>query len=346
MRIAIATVQAPFIQGGADLLASGLATALRRANHEVDIVSMPFRFFPATEVERAMRSWEQENLEAVNGIPVDLVICLKFPTYYLRHPWKVVWLMHQHRTVYELWRHGEDGRPAPSPDEWQLRRRIHRKDREHLGACSKVCTIAKTVSARLLHFNQLRSYPLYHPPPLADSHFAAPAEPFIFFPSRLESHKRQHLLVEALRLTKTPIRAVLAGEGGQHGVLDTAVARSGLDGRVKLVGRLSESELLDHYARCLAVFFGPYDEDYGYVTLEAMLSSKPVITCSDSGGPLEFVLDESTGLIVEPTPAAIARAIDRLTADPDWASKMGDRGREHYRDLDLSWESVVRELTS
>ena len=50
-----------------------------------------------------------------------------------------------------------------------------------------------------------------------------------------------------------------------------------------------------------AIVFAPFDEDYGYVTLESFLAHKPVITTPDAGGPLEFVRDDDNGLICEPT---------------------------------------------
>jgi glycosyltransferase involved in cell wall biosynthesis len=80
------------------------------------------------------------------------------------------------------------------------------------------------------------------------------------------------------------------------------------------------------------------------VTLEAMLSSKPVITCADSGGPLEFVVDGQTGLTADPTPESLARAMDALWTDRRGAAAMGEAGRARYQDLDISWANVVEKL--
>jgi glycosyltransferase involved in cell wall biosynthesis len=92
------------------------------------------------------------------------------------------------------------------------------------------------------------------------------------------------------------------------------------------------------------VFFGPQDEDYGYITLEAMLSSKPVITCTDSGGPLEFVKDEETGFVVEPDPVRIAEKIDWLYTQKKKAREMGQAGRQAYQKKNINWNSVVDTL--
>ncbi len=81
--------------------------------------------------------------------------------------------------------------------------------------------------------------------------------------------------------------------------------------------------MLNLYAHASAVFFGPLDEDYGYVTLEAMLSSKPVITCRDSGGPLEFVVNNETGYVTEPEPEEIAAALEKLMGDAALAKRWG-----------------------
>jgi glycosyltransferase involved in cell wall biosynthesis len=102
--------------------------------------------------------------------------------------------------------------------------------------------------------------------------------------------------------------------------------------------------MLSWYANSLGVFFRPYDEDYGYVTLEAMLSAKPVITCSDSGGPREFVLDGETGFVVEPRPELVADAIDRLAANPGRAAQMGQNGLASYASLGITWDHVVSTL--
>lgn len=102
--------------------------------------------------------------------------------------------------------------------------------------------------------------------------------------------------------------------------------------------------MLNHYTNCLAVFFGPFDEDYGYITLEAMQAAKAVITCTDSGGPLEFISDMQTGIIVEPTPDAISSSIDLLATNKKLAKSLGESARSKYKELDISWGNVVEKL--
>ena len=71
---------------------------------------------------------------------------------------------------------------------------------------------------------------------------------------------------------------------------------------------MPDQQKIDLLSAALAVLVPPLDEDYGYVTLEAMLSARAVITCTDSGGPLEFIEHGATGLVCEPDPAALADA--------------------------------------
>ncbi|MGB5962244.1 MAG: glycosyltransferase family 4 protein [Coleofasciculaceae cyanobacterium] len=344
MRIAVTTVQVPFIRGGAEILAEGLIKAIREAGHEVDEISMPFRFYPVSEVRRSMDIWESENFEYMNGYALDVVICLKFPTFYLKHPNKVAWLIHQHRSVYELWDTPFTEGLSNTSEGKNLRQDIIKRDTKALKSFKNLYTIARTVSERLQHFNQISSIPLYNPPRLANYFYTAPAEPYIFFPSRLEDLKRQDLLIKSMRYVKSPVVALLAGEGGKKTDLKHLISQLNLNQRVRLLGQITDDEMLGFYAHSLGVFFGSYSEDYGYVTLEAMLAAKPVITCSDSGGSLEFVVNGETGFVVEPNPEAVAQAIDELYFNQKGAAEMGKAGLERYHVLDISWDNVVQKL--
>ena len=93
------------------------------------------------------------------------------------------------------------------------------------------------------------------------------------------------------------------------------------------------------YAGALAVVFPPFDEDYGYVTLEAFLARKPVVTTTDAGGPLEFVIDGVNGFVAEPTPESIGTTLAVLFADRARARSMGDAGFDRARPI--TWDGVV-----
>ncbi len=340
----MATTQVPFLRGGAEIQAEGLCRALRTEGHEVDLVTLPFRFAPAEAVRRSMLAWGDEDFATLTGGAPDVVIPLRFPAFYLRHPCKVVWLIHQFRAVYELWESEHDGGLSSSEEGRALRASIIENDGKALGEARALFAESARVAERLLEHNGLHARPLYHPPAGEDEFYRADPDDYVFFPSRLESLKRQDLLVEAMSRVRSPVVALLAGEGGMRPALEAKIAALGLEQRVRLLGRVGREELLGYYAHALAVFFAPFDEDYGYVTLEAALSGKPLITCSDSGGVLELVEPDETALVADPEADAIAEAIDRLHGDRARARAMGAAAHDHYRGLEISWARVVETL--
>jgi glycosyltransferase involved in cell wall biosynthesis len=236
-----------------------------------------------------------------------------------------------------------------SPNGAAVRDAIRHADCELIPQARAVYTIARNVSRRLREFNGIDSTPLYPPPLGAEEYYCAAAEDFLFFPSRLSPMKRQELVLEALTLTREPVRVRLAGGADNaqiHAQLLSRTSDQRLRNRVTWLGRISESEKREHYARCLGVVFPPVDEDYGYVTPEAMLAGKPVVTCTDSGGPLEFVRHRETGLVVEPTPQALAAAFDELWSHRLQARRWGEAGRERYDAMGIGWDRVLDRLAA
>lgn len=345
MKVIVAGVQVPFVRGGGELMMDKLVEAFREAGHQTELLMMPFRFAPAAEVRRAMDAWEQEHLETLGLGPADLFVPLKFPAIYGQHPNKVCWLMHQHRSVYELW-DTPYGASSASAEDRSLKDEIIARDTRHLAAARKVYTISSRVSERLLAYNGVASEPLLQPPPDADDYFCDDQLPYILVPSRLESLKRQELAIRALEASRSDVRLVIVGTGGQMPALQALVESLGIGDRVLFTGEVSRRELVVWYANALAVFFAPFDEDYGFVTLEAMLSSKPVVTCTDSGGPLSFISDGQTGFICEPEPEEIGAVFDELWGNRTGARRAGAQALEHYKTLDLSWSRIVQRLTA
>jgi glycosyltransferase involved in cell wall biosynthesis len=96
------------------------------------------------------------------------------------------------------------------------------------------------------------------------------------------------------------------------------------------------------YAGALGILYAPFDEDYGYVTLEAFLAAKPVITAADSGGTLEFVRDGINGFVCAPDPPALAAAIDRIAGDRSLAERLGGAGQSLARTI--TWDGVIEQL--
>ena len=346
MRVAVVTVQTPFVTGGAELHAAGLVAALERAGHAATLVAIPFNWQPAERILDHMLACRLLDLGGVPGVPIDRVIALKFPAYLVTHPQKVVWLLHQHRPAYDLW-DGPYSDLIADPRGAEVREAIHAADRQAFGEARRVFTNSGNVAARLERFCGIDASPLYHPPPGADRLAPGRQGDYLFFPSRLTRIKRQALVLEALALCREPVKVRFAGmpeDAGYEAALRARTRELGLGDRVEWLGQLSEADKRALYADALGVIYPPTDEDYGYVTLEAMLCAKPVVTCSDSGGPLELVADRAQGRVVAPEPKALAAALDELWSDRAQARRWGEAGAERYRALEITWPRAVEAL--
>jgi len=345
MRIVIATVQVPFVQGGAEILAENLRAAIAARGHAVEIVAFPHQDAAAGDIMGGILACRLLNVTETLAGPVDRLIGMKFPAYLIRHPHKVLWLMHQYRGAYDLW--DTDLGSNQAPDGRQRRAMVMRADAQALAESRATFTISQNVSRRLQRFNGVASTHLYPPPAGSERFSCGQAEDYFFFPSRLSALKRQQLVIQALALCRRDVRVRMAGAPDSPEYAEQTMRLAGELGvtdRVAWLGALSSADLLDHYAHARAVLYPPLDEDYGFVTLEAMLSSKAVITCADSGGTLEFVLPDETGVVAEPTPVALAAAMDELWAAPVRARRMGEAGRARYDSLDISWTTIVDRL--
>lgn len=341
MRILITANHVPFIQGGGEYHMHNLRDELTHRGHQVELLRLPFKFQPENDVLRAMQFCEGFDLNLPNGQQVDRVISLQFPAYGMSHDRHIVWVMHQHRAVYELY-----DQQVHTPQLAMLRQEIHDYDQRVLAKAYRLFANSGRVAQRLQAFNGLNAEPLYHPPPYTERFVTHAPLDYIFAPSRLEALKRQDLLIEAARYITVPVSIIIAGEGGQKHRYQQLIDQYQLQDKVRLIGRISEAEKLSYYAHSLAVFFAPFDEDYGYITLEAWLSSKPVITAVDSGGPTELITHEQDGWIIEPDAQAIAVTIDQAWQHKQRTIEMGRAGRETYHRKQISWDSVIDRLLS
>jgi glycosyltransferase involved in cell wall biosynthesis len=333
--------QTPFVRGGAEILSRELVAALRARGIESDLVSIPFRDSPREELLAHATAWRLLDLSQALERPIDAVIATKFPTYFVRHPAKVAWLVHQHRAAYELCGTSYSDFGHTERDVG-LRRRLIELDTQTLGECRGLFSIANTVSARLERYNGLRAEALYHPPRLAASLRPGPYGDYVLAVSRLEKVKRLDLAIRAFRHVPPPTRLLVAGEGSVRAELEALIEHEQLASRVRLLGHVSDDQMIELMAGCRAVLFTPFDEDYGYVTLEAFLAHKPVVTTSDAGGPLEFVRDGENGYVCAPMPEAVADAVARLAADAAQAGALGEHGFARARTI--TWEGVVERL--
>jgi glycosyltransferase involved in cell wall biosynthesis len=339
VRIAVCAPQVPFERGGAEIFADDLVAELRARDHETDLVTVPYKWYPGERVLSQAFLWRLLDLSESDGRPIELVIATKFPSYAVRHPNKVVWLLHQFRQAYELDR-TELGQFGESAEERATRRAVQRLDRVALGEARKVFATSRNVADRLQRATGIEAEVMPHPPqelPYRTESY----DDFVLSVGRLDRAKRNDLLLEALAADSS-LQCVIVGDGPDRGRLEEIARTHGLDGRVRFTGRVDEEELAGLYARCLAVYYAPVDEDFGMVPYEAFLSAKPVVTTTDAGGPLEVVADRRTGMVVEPRAAALADACSWLRAHVDDAKAWGRAGKEIAHRV--SWGETIARL--
>lgn len=347
-RILVCNSQVPFARGGAETHVAALARELDRRGITVDTVNLPFAWNPRAQIFQSALAWRLIDVSQVGGEPVDLVIATRFPSYLVRHPNKVVWLIHQFRQVYELL-----GTPysdfGPDPEDREAVEMVRGMDARALGEARRIFTNSRNTADRLRRFLGIEGEPLYHPSPLSERLRAqeVDGEPgdYVLAVGRLDAMKRFDLLVEALAAAQSPLRAVVVGDGPERAALAELAESRRVGERIEWVGRVSDDRLATLYGAALAVFYAPFDEDYGYVTVEAFAASRPVVTTPDSGGVLEFVEDGETGLVAEKaTAGALARQLDRLYRDRELGRRLGAAGRRRVAGID--WERVIDRLTS
>ncbi len=341
--VVVAGVQVPFVRGGAEWHLEALQGELCRRGFRAERVQVPFQWTPREEALRSALAWRLLDVSDANGVAIDLFIGTRFPSYAARHKRKVVWLFHPFRQAYDLHEAGVDGF-ADTDDGRRLRQQVIDLDRQALQECRRLFTTSHTNAERLRRFLGLEAQVLRLPLQAPEGWRSDGFEPFVLSVGRLESLKRTDLLVRAAAHLPRGTRVMVVGEGPERARLERLAQTEGVADRVSFLGRLGDDEVKDLYARCGVVFYAPFDEDYGLVTLEAFHSGKPVVTTRDAGGVLEFVRDGQTGLVAEPSPEALGEALRRLLEQPAKARAMGARGRESMRGL--SWDIVVETLTA
>jgi glycosyltransferase involved in cell wall biosynthesis len=341
MRIAVCLPQVPFLRGGAEILAEQLVEELQARGHEAASVTVPFKWYPGTRALSQAFLWRLVDLDEVDARRIDLVIATKFPSYVVRHPNKVVWLFHQLRQAYDLDR-TPLGQFGEGSFDRATRRAIQRLDARALGEARRLFAISGNVADRLQRFLGLEAEVLLPPPQKLDYRCEEYGR-FVLSVGRLDRTKRVELLLEAAA-GHDELEVVVVGEGPERDRLESLARGRGLDGRVTFTGQIPPDELAGLYARCLGVFYAPIDEDFGLVPYEAFLAEKPVVTTRDAGGPVEAVADRETGLVCEPTAAAVGEACTYLASHPDDARSWGRHGRKLAEAI--TWDRVVDRLLS
>jgi glycosyltransferase involved in cell wall biosynthesis len=154
--------------------------------------------------------------------------------------------------------------------------------------------------------------------------------PLVLFVGRLVYYKGLQYLIEAMAAVPEA-HLVVIGAGPLGAALDRQIASLGLGGRITVLPHLTATELYAYYEAC-DVFVLPSterSEAYGLVQIEAMASSKPVVSTEIQTGTTFVNQDGVTGFAVPPRDAAaLAQAIARLLHDDALRTRMGKQAEE------------------
>ena len=343
IRVAVVTSDVPFVEGGHRVIARSLADELERHGFRVEIIRTAQNRF-GRQFAAYLANWLTDVSESGDGVPIDQVISLRFPSYAVRHRRHVCWLNHRMREYYDLWPRFKGQLSWKGKIKEGTRRvMIHGLDRYLLTRnVTRLFAQSKTVQERLMRWGKIPSEVLYPPPP-ERAYRTEAYDDYVFTVSRLHPLKRVSLLLKAMKHVKSKtLGVVIAGTGEEEEDLRRLASELGISSRVQFLGRIDDETLLQHYARCRAVFFAPFMEDFGFVTVEAGRCKKPVITCVDSGGPAELVANGRSGYVLLPDPHFIARQLDVLAENQELARRMGELAEQSMRGI--SWESTLSRL--
>jgi len=348
MRVAVINTQVPFVRGGAEVLADDLVKQLRIRNISSCLITIPFKWYPNdTLVKHVQACWNIDVSES-NANKIDKIICLKFPVYCLTHQFKIIWLCHQHRPVYDMW-NNQVGGLVNTEENRKLKSFIKFSDNEALITAKKRFAISKNVSHRLKLHNDIQSDVLY--PPISSKITKKDKieyDKFILCPSRINRLKRQHLIVEAFCSISSDYKLILTGikEDAEYFTdITKIISKYNRENDVIFLGFISDEKLSSLYRRCNFVTFIPYDEDYGYITIEAMSYMKCVLCTSDSGGVNEFIEHGVNGYKVSPQKESLSAALNTLIHTKD-SIKFGKAAYEKYLSLNLCWDNTINKLVS
>ena len=268
----------------------------------------------------------------------DLVVSTKNPTFMAQHPNHICWLLHQIRVFYDRFDDEYGNLPAHAlAEKRQQRETIHQLDNLAFQRIRKIFTNGSETARRLKHYNGFDAEVLY-PPVLRAGHYCA-GQDYFFLPGRLHPWKRVDLVVQAMQHVPGEVPLLIAGTGDDE---DRLRELAGKDPRIHFLGFVNDAEMLTLYANALAVLFVPKDEDFGYITVEAMLSHKPVIVCTDSGEPARLLQNGRSGFIVQPDPSEIAGAMSLLASDRELARNLGELA--HQSAPPQSWDKITETL--
>jgi glycosyltransferase involved in cell wall biosynthesis len=177
----------------------------------------------------------------------------------------------------------------------------------------------------------------------------------IFYIGRFDPRKGIETLVQAIAQSTfregDDLRLIIGGgyrpgqpDAEEHDRIVQLAEELGIAHLTTFPGRISDEDLPLYYAAASVCVVPSHYEPFGLVAIEAMASGTPVVA-SDVGGLQFTVVSEKTGLLATPQDErAFAKAIDRILADPDWRSQLGEAARQRVI-TEFSWQGVAQKLS-
>lgn len=339
--VVVLGAQVPFSRGGAELLNESLVYQINQLKDvRAELVQLPYKWFPEDQILNDIIAWRMLDLTYAGDKKVDLVIGTKFPSYTLNHPNKVLWLVHQHRTLYDLAGSEYD----VHYNDAALRKKICAIDTQTIQECKAKYTISSNVSQRLKKYNNIDSTPLLPPSPYQNDVEEGDYKDYILYVGRLDVLKRVELMIEGLAYTKT-LKAIIIGRGSDSYTtnLENIIKQYNLEDRCKLLGFLDDNSMLEYLKHARAVFYAPVDEDYGYFTIEGFLAKKPIITCTDSGEVYLNVVQTGAGFVCKPDKEDIGKKLEIIEKmSTEELKNLAISGFEFAKKL--SWQTIIQKL--
>ena len=319
--------------GGAEIFFDGLSRAISDQNLETDLI---FEISDESSIAAIKKSYLK--FYDLDFSRYDGVVSTKAPSYAVRHHNHICYLVHTMRVFYDMF---ETEFPWADARLIADRNYIQQLDTAAFSypRTKKIFTIGWEVTNRLKRYNGLESTVL-HPAVLNDHFTQGNFGNYLFIPGRLHRWKRIDLLIEAMeKVSNKKIELNIAGLGEDEYSLKRMAKNNP---NIHFLGRVADSDLVKFYSGAFAVPFVPKSEDYGYVTIEAFKSGKPVITCDDSGEPAWFVKKSGGGIVSPPKPRDIAEAIDFLSSNIQSAEQMGQSGLNLIHNI--NWDNIATTL--
>jgi glycosyltransferase involved in cell wall biosynthesis len=346
MKVLVVNTMVPFVRGDVEAVADDLIDKLRRVpGVSAELLRIPFSGKPHGRiVEQTMLCRMMELYW------VDRVIGLRFPAYLIPHDHKTVWLLHTHSEAYEL--PDEATRDIPSTaNAGGIREMVKRADDQCFAAARAIFVTGVAAQDRLHRCNGIFAPVLQ--PPLADPERFTNLSTgdYIFVGGRVSTHRRQKLLIEALKLCRSSVRLIIGGvaeSDADAAALQAAAADPALRGRLTLdLGLRDRNKLAAYVNSALACAYLPVRDDTAcYNVTEALQAEKAVITTSDACGTRDFVIDQTTGLVTDARPECLADVMDCLFHDRHRAEKLGRAGHALWRERNVTWPTTIERLLS